>query len=79
MQYGFDSVWEKLKDHLEPVILHTIAMSVAILSIWFIHFLLRSTLGESAKLFDVMPLIFVAHVGDTIVIGRFFWKMLKEF
>ncbi len=79
MAYQFSSFWEKLKDHLEPVFIHTVAMSAAILSIWCVHWLLKSTLGESAKLFDLMPLIYVAHVGDTIVLGRFFWKMLKEF
>ena len=42
------------------------------------HFL-KATLGKDAKLFDMLPLAYVAHVGDSIAILRFFWKMLKEF
>ena len=73
------SFFEKLRDHLEPVVLHAIAMAVTIVCIWGFHWLLAHTLCEDATLFGVFPIVYVAHTGDSLAILRFFWKLIKEF
>jgi len=74
-----DSFLSKLVEDNGPVIRHAIGMVVTILCIWIFHFALSVTLGERAKLFDIIPIVYVAHFGDSLAFLRFFWKMLKEF
>ena len=73
------SFTEKLREDLEPVLRHAIAMVVTILCIWGFHLVLKHTLGQEARLFGQLPIEYVAHTGDVIAFIRFFWKMIKEF
>jgi len=69
----------KVVEDNEVVVRHAIGMVVTIGCIWVFHLALALTLGADAKLFDSVPIVFVAHVGDALAFLRFFWKMIKEF
>lgn len=69
----------KVIDDNEVVVRHAIGMIVTIACIWLFHFALAQSLGADAKLFDIVPIIYIAHIGDTLAFLRFFWKMLREF
>ena len=69
----------KVVDDNEVVIRHAIGMIVTIACIWAFHSALAITLGADAKLFDIIPIVYIAHVGDALAFLRFFWKMLREF
>jgi hypothetical protein len=73
------SFFQRLYSDCEPVIRHAISMAVTIVCIWGFQFLLKRTLGEDAKLFDRLPIIYVAQLGDLLAFLRFFWKLIKEF
>lgn len=70
---------QKLWDDIEPVLRHALAMLVTIGCIWMFHAALEHSLGKDAKLFDLVPILYVAHTGDALAFLRFFWKMVKEF
>jgi hypothetical protein len=74
-----ESFGSQLKEDLAPVIRHGISMCVAVLCIWAFHALLAATIGEEARLFDSIPIRYLAHAGDLIVFTRFIWKALREF
>lgn len=69
----------KVAQDNEPVIRHAVGMVVTILCIWLFHIVLGLTLGTSAQLFDRIPIVYVAHFGDSLAFLRFFWKMIQEF
>lgn len=71
--------FSKVIEDNEVVVRHAIGMIVTIMSIWFFHWSLAVSLGADAKLFDIVPIIYIAHFGDLLAFLRFFWKMLKEF
>jgi hypothetical protein len=73
------SFFAKLVEDNEIVVRHAIGMVVTIACIWAFHGALTLTLGADAKLFDWIPIAYVAHVGDALAFMRFFWKMLREF
>lgn len=70
---------EKVRKVSEPIALHFIAMTLTILSIWGFHLILRYSLGEGAKLFDRLPVIYIAQVGDAVAFLRFIWSAIREF
>lgn len=69
---------EKLLQALEPIFIHAIAMVFTILCIWCFEIILSKTLGHNAMFFGILPITYVAHIGDIIAIGRFFYKSLTE-
>ena len=70
---------DKVKKVIEPILVHFIGMCATILSIWAVHAFLAITIGENAKLFDILPIIYLAHAGDFTVFVRFVWSAIKEF
>jgi hypothetical protein len=62
----------------EIILQHAIAIAVTILTIWGIQYLLKFTLGEDAKLFDRLPIVYVCHLGDLAAMLRFCWKLIRE-
>lgn len=73
------SFFSKIVEDNEIVVRHAIGMVITIACIWAFHFVLELTLGADAKLFDYVPIAYVAHIGDALAFLRFFWKMLREF
>lgn len=73
------SFFLKIVEDNEIVVRHAIGMVITIACIWVFHFVLKLTLGADAKLFDYVPIAYVAHIGDALAFLRFFWKMLREF
>lgn len=63
----------------EPVLRHAIGMVVTILCIWLFHLILGITLGADAQLFDRVPIVYVAHFGDSLAFLRFFVNLVREF
>lgn len=70
---------DQLINDIEPVLRHAIAMVITILCIWIFQLVLMHTLGEEATLFGRIPIVYVAHTGDSLAFLRFFWKMVREF
>lgn len=73
------SFFSKIVEDNEIVVRHAIGMVITIACIWAFHGALELTLGADAKLFDYVPIAYVAHIGDALAFLRFFWKMLREF
>ena len=73
------SFFAKVVEDNEIVVRHAIGMVITIGCIWIFHAALSFTLGAEAKLFDYIPIVYVAHIGDVLAFLRFFWKMIREF
>ena len=58
---------------------HTVVMILCLGSIWLIHFTLKELLGADARFFDLIPVRYIIEMGDMIVIGKFFWELIKDF
>lgn len=70
--------WEQFYSEISPFLRHTLAMVVALACIALVETVLTHFLGHDAKLFDSVPIVYVAHAGDTIVFARFLLMLLKE-
>ena len=67
-------VWKDTEITLQ----HFIGTAGTILTIWGIQCLLKFTVGEDARLFDKLPIIYICHLGDLVVMLRFCWKLVRE-
>ena len=71
----------RLKNAIEPVVIHGIGMIVAILFLWAIDCVLQLTMGPNAMFFGTVPASYVIQLGDLLVLGRFIvmaWKDFKD-
>lgn len=71
--------FEKVKKDNEIVVRHALGMLIVLVCIWAFHLVLTYTLGDDAKLFGAVPVLYVAHVGDALAFFRFFVKLVREF
>ena len=63
----------------KPVVTHTVATIMSLVSIWIIHLVLNYTLGKEAKFFDLIPIRYVIDAGDFIVFLKFIWHLVRDF
>ena len=73
---GFSS---KLKEKIEPVIIHGIGIIIAIAFLWLVDRFLFYTMGDKATFFDLIPIKYTIHAGEVLVIARFVRLAWKEF
>ena len=69
--------WSDLFAEAAPIVEHTIALAVAIISIWFINRMFLYFLGgEDAHIFDVIQIRYLIDAGHLAVFFRFIWKLV---
>jgi hypothetical protein len=73
------SFLQRAWENVEVILIHAIGMAVTIVTIWGFQYLLKLTLGEDAKLFGRLPIIYISQFGDLLAMLRFCWKLAKEF
>ena len=66
------------RKYAENVVQHAAALAVTILAMWGIQYLLKFTVSEDAKLFDVVPVDYVWLLGDLAAMLRCCWKVATE-
>lgn len=57
---------------------HTVALLLAIVSIWLVHKALDYFLGVDAKFYDRLPVRYVVDTGHLAVLGRFILQLIIE-
>ena len=65
-------------EEVAPLLYHTIGMVAAVACIWFFEHMLTWVLGPEAKLFDVLPIRYLGHLGDLLAFVRFLVRLGKE-
>jgi hypothetical protein len=74
---------DKIKNRTALMILelasHTLILGLALGSIWLVHVILETLLGQNAKFFNYIPISWIIDVADLLVIGKFLWEIIKDF
>ena len=72
-----------LKDDLrkifDQIVPHTVAMLLAVISIWCVEVILEYLKGNEAKFFDLVPIHYVTQLGGLVVILKFIWHVISDF
>lgn len=73
----------KIKNRTALIILelasHTLILGLALGSLWLVHLILETLLGNEARFFDSVPVRWIIDVADLLVIGKFLWQVIKDF